>query len=65
MKVSLFLPVRDPEALATAIGATLDQRPAAAPPELLQPYRQAEAVDCYVRLFERVLAARHTAAGNT
>ena len=59
-----LVPVRDPEALATAIGATLDQRPAAAPPELLQPYRQAEAVDCYVRLFERVLAARRTAAAN-
>lgn len=53
-----LVPIRDPEALAAAIAATLDETHAPVPSELLQPYRQADAVDNYVRLFERVLTAR-------
>jgi glycosyltransferase involved in cell wall biosynthesis len=57
-----LVPLRDPGALAGAIVSTLDQPRVAVPPERLDPYRQAEAVDNYVRLFERVLAARRPLA---
>lgn len=57
-----LVPVGDPAALAAAIGATLAQTPAPVPPDRLQPYRQAVAVDNYVRLFDRVVAARRRAA---
>ena len=53
-----LVPVRDPEALAAAIVATLDGPGVVVPPEHLHPYRQGDAIDSYVRLFERVLAAR-------
>ncbi len=57
-----LVPIRDPEALAAAIAATLDEPHAPVPPERLQPYRQADAVDNYLHLFERVLATRPDSA---
>jgi glycosyltransferase involved in cell wall biosynthesis len=57
-----LVPIRDPGALAGAIASTLDEARVAVPPERLHAYRQAEAVDNYVRLFERVLAARRRGA---
>ncbi len=60
-----LVPIRDPEALAAAIAATLDEPHAPVPPECLQPYRQAEAVDNYLHLFERVLATRYDSAART
>ena len=56
-----LVPTQNPQALAGAIATTLDEvrRPVLA--ERLQAYRHADAVDNYVRLFERVLAARRAA----
>jgi len=54
--------MQDPRALTGAITATLDEPPASVPTERLRAYRDTEAVDSYVRLFERVLAARRATA---
>ena len=59
-----LVPIGDPEALATAIGATLDETPTPVPAERLDEYRQAVAVDNYVRLFTRLIAARRGPARN-
>jgi glycosyltransferase involved in cell wall biosynthesis len=56
-----LVPIQDPQALAAAIAATLDEARTPVLAERLQPYRQAAAVDNYIRLFERVLAVRRTA----
>jgi glycosyltransferase involved in cell wall biosynthesis len=57
-RLGRLVPIEQPEALAAAIGATLDERPGPVPPERLRAYTQAEAVDSYIRLFERTLAGR-------
>lgn len=56
-----LVPIQDPKALAAAIATTLDEAHTPVLAERLQPYRQAAAVDNYIRLFERVLAVRRTA----
>lgn len=53
-----LVPIRDHAALAAAISLTLDETPAPVPAERLQEYRQADAVDNYLQLFTRVIAAR-------
>jgi glycosyltransferase involved in cell wall biosynthesis len=60
-----LVPIRDSEALAAAIAATLDEPRAPVPAERLRAYRDTEAVDNYVRLFGRVLAARHDSVATT
>jgi len=57
-RLGRLVPVGQPERLATAVAETLAEGPAPVPAERLRPYTQAEAVDNYVRLFERILAGR-------
>lgn len=49
-----LVPVRDPDALAAGIGAALAEGPRPVPAERLRQYRQAEAGDAYLRMFERL-----------
>ena len=53
-----LVPVGDANALADAINATLDEQPTPVAAERLHEYRQADAVENYVRLFARLIAAR-------
>ena len=55
-RLGRLVPIQNPDALAVAIAQTLDEPRQPVPAERLQPYRQADAVDNYVRLFERILA---------
>ncbi len=57
-----LVPIRDPVALAAAMGAVLDMPRIPVPAERLRSYRQADAADTYLRLFERVLARRRALA---
>ena len=63
-RLGRLVPTGDHEAMAAAISATLDGAPMPAPAERLAEYRQAEAVDNYVRLFERLIAARRGSGGH-
>jgi glycosyltransferase involved in cell wall biosynthesis len=57
-RLGRLVPMGQPEALAAAIAETLDRPPAPVPAEDLAAYRQADAADSYIRLFERVIEAR-------
>lgn len=57
-RLGRLVPIGQPAALAAAITATLDERPAPVPGEHLAAYRQADAVDAYIRLFDRLTEAR-------
>jgi glycosyltransferase involved in cell wall biosynthesis len=57
-RLGRLVPIDDPSALAAAIAATLAQPPAPVPGERLAAYHQADAVDAYIRLFDRVIEAR-------
>jgi glycosyltransferase involved in cell wall biosynthesis len=61
-RLGRLVPINDPMGLAGAIAATLDRRPAPVPREDLAAYRQADAADSYIRLFERVIEARRPTA---
>jgi glycosyltransferase involved in cell wall biosynthesis len=57
-RLGRLVPIEQPDVLAAAIAATLDESPAPVPPERLAAYRQADAVDSYIELFRRVIEAR-------
>jgi len=57
-RLGRLVAMAQPEALAAAIAETLDRPPAPVPAEDLAAYRQADAADSYIRLFERVIEAR-------
>ena len=61
-RLGRLVPVGDFETLAAAIIATLGETSVPAPAEHLRPYRQAEATDNYIRLFQRVIDARQPSA---